>query len=247
MTYTGAWNKDFGEIISSGTISHLPNIFSSTSESNIYKLCLAFDHVIDRVNILQEHRNKGRSIEIPFDDNAIGEMIEELGKYFGLERIKGEPTDSFINRLSYHWGYFEGGGSSGSIKQTIYYFIGPEAFADSLDNTNAIIISNASGSGTQIYYWNRTPESKWGSGTTVYSYWSETEAQNVGFVIDIYLEYNDYTNLPQRHHYDYWTTTSGSYAEQSERNRIFLKKVIDSVKPLGKTYIIRFHGSTPPS
>jgi len=241
-----AWYKEFGEIVSSGTLRYLPQAFVSDDTTNAYKLAFAMDCAIDRINNRQEHRNRGRTVEIPFDDNALGESLDELGKYWGLERLADEPTDSFINRLTYHWGYFEGGGSSGSLKQTIYYFIGPEAFAESLDDTTAIVISDPYSSGAAVYYWNDVANSKWGSGATVYSYWLESYVDLYKFSIDIYLEYNDYVETPRRNHFDYWGQMSGSYVEQSERNRVMLKNIIDTAKPLGKTYTLTIHGSAPP-
>jgi len=243
----GAWYKDFGEIITSGTIKNLPQLFITDETSNAYKLTFALDCELDRISNSQKHRDKGRTVEVPFNDNAIGEFLDELGRYWGIERMSDEPTDSFINRLTYHWGYYEGGGSSGSLKQTIYYFIGPEAFADELENTNAIIISDPSSSGSEVYYWNDVTNSRWGSGTTIYSYWAEDMKNVYSFNIDIYLEYNDYVGKPQRKHFDYWGQMSGSYATQAERNRIILKKIIDIAKPLGKTYTLTIHGSAPPS
>jgi len=241
-----SWYKEFGEIISSGTISSLPQAFVSDESTNMYKLCYAIDCIIDSVNNRQLQREKGRTVEVPFDDNALGEFLDELGKYWGIERLSDEPTDSFINRLYYHWGYFGGGGSVDSLKQTIWYFIGPEAFSGTLATSNEVVISDPSQSGAQIYYWNDTANSKWGSGATIHSYWRSGEDNVYGFLIDIYLQYNDYENVPRRKHYDYWGATSGSYAEQAERNRIMLKKIIDTAKPLGKTYTLSIHGSAPP-
>lgn len=246
MSYQGVWNKEFGEIVSSGVTKSLPQAFVSDDTTNIYKVAYAIDVAMDKLANIQLHRDKGRTIETPYSDNAIGSWLDELGRYWGIERLSDEPTDSFINRLTYHWGQFEGGGSSGSLKQTIWYFIGPEAFSGTLETSNEIIISDPTQSGSQIYYWNDVVDSRWGSGATVYSYWRSGEDNLYGFNIDIYIQDNEYDTVPRRNHFDYWASTDEDYADQAERNRVLLKRIIDEVKPLGKTYNLAIHGTAPP-
>lgn len=219
-----AWNKDFGELVSSGVWKYLPQSFVSDEDSNIYTFMLSVLCAIDLAKVRQTIRQEERTIT-----NATEQALIDAAKYFGVYELPMEDMHSLALRAATSWGTFQGGGNKDSIKQVIHAFIGEDAFEAPWDITSRIVIDELSLSGT-VAYWN-DEVSKWGSSESGILYgavWNSRAGERYGVEITVKLVSGTSEGaIHDREFYQYW---------DQEEKKILLKQVIDEVRPLGVRY-----------
>lgn len=106
-----------------GFISQMYDIFIGGKETNVYQ----FAQTIDRLKLRFEddllQRIVNKKLEVDFD-YAKGFELNELGKNIGVKRFINDTHETFTNRIKGKFTNDDFGGTSGSIKNAIYYFIG---------------------------------------------------------------------------------------------------------------------------
>ena len=220
-----AWEKKFGQIVGSGPYSYLPSSYAKDEDSNMYRLLLAFMQSWDTEIAFQNIRDEEKEVI-----NAVGQVLEDAAKYWGITPFPAESTENLVTRADKYWAEFEGGGNEDSIKRALYYYVGEDAFTLEWDETPYIYITGPLSTSSGAY-WNNA-EAKWGADGVraeedQYSFWS-VDSDTSGFTIIVELPSGSASGAE----YD---ATQYQYWNQSEK-RLLLKEVVNLVKPLGIKY-----------
>ena len=186
---------------------------------------------VDRqvAGLLNEIRNFRMSKVIRVDDliSSSGEDLDNRAEMNGLSKVSAYLYDSFKQRIL-NWADTVSGGTHGSIKSEMFYFIGSGAFDPAYDILNGVQIQveipNSSATVWGTTAGSTSGDDTWGdelvTGTAL---WSDNNAiATEDFTVIITLKNGG--DDTDRDHYDFWAL---------DANRAQLQEIIAEIKPVG--------------
>jgi len=217
------FTTEFAWCIASGAISQMPEWFDREQDGGFYDYGQAFDRIAFR--LLKEIRNDRMLKVIRVNDlmSASGQDLLNIASTLGLEFFENYIYDAYKQRALV-WAQNVAGGIPKTIKRSLFYYIGSDAFPVSYnpDTGDRIIIEDIYiPSGTAV--WGTTAgdtpgDANWGDFN-----WGDEEAlTDENFKVSIY--FNNSGSSTDRSTYQYWNL---------DVNRASLQKIIDQVKAAG--------------
>lgn len=215
--------NEFAWAIASGAIAQMPTFIGREQDGGFYDYGQAFDRISFR--LLKEVRNKRLLKVIRVDDllSASGDDLLNTVQMLGLEFFENYIYDGFKQR-SLAWAKNVSGGVPLTIKRSLFYYIGSDAFPSEYDpdTGDKIIIEDIFlASGTAV--WGTSAgstdgEADWGA----FSWGTSEDISDENFKVSIY--FNKSGSSDDRSTYQYWNL---------DANRVSLQKIIDQVKAAG--------------
>lgn len=215
--------EEFAWSIASGAISNMAEFIDREQDGGFYDYGQAFDRVTFR--LLKEIRNNRLMKVIRVDDllSASGQDLLYIADTLGIEYFENYIYDAFKQRALI-WAQNVAGGIPRTIKRSLFYYIGADAFPVDYnpDTGDRIIIDDIFiPSGTAVWGTSAgfTPgEANWGEFN-----WGDIEAlTDENFKITIYFNLSGTST--DRSTYQYWNL---------DVNRASLQKIVDQVKTAG--------------
>lgn len=210
---------EFAWSIASGAIANMPEFFDREQDGGFYDYGQAFDRVAFR--LLKEIRNNRITKVIRVNDliSASGQDLLYLVETLGLEFFENYIYDAFKQRALV-WAQNVAGGIPRTIKRSLFYYIGEQAFPSEYDpdTGDRIIIEDIFiPSGTAL--WGTIAgDSEWGN----FNWGDQSVLTDENFKITIY--FNNSGSATDRSTYQYWNL---------DTNRASLQKIINQVKAAG--------------
>jgi len=192
-------------------------------DGGFYDYAQAFDRIAFR--LLKEIRNDRVMKVIRVDDllSASGQDLLYLAETLGIEFFENYIYNAFKQRALI-WAQNVAGGIPNTIKRSLFYYIGEDAFPDGYDpdTGDRIIIDDISiPAGTAV--WGTTAGSTGGEGIWGGFNWGDEDAiTDENFKVTVYFNLSGAST--DRSTYQYWNL---------DANRISLHKIIDQVKAAG--------------
>lgn len=211
--------EEFAWSIASGAIASMPDFFDREQEGGFYDYAQAFDRVAFR--LLKEIRNQRIMKVIRVNDliSASGQDLLYIAETLGLEFFENYIYDAFKQRALI-WAQNVAGGIPNTIKRSLFYYIGEDAFPVSYDpdTGDRILIEDVFiPSGTAL--WGTIAgDSEWGS----FNWGDQSVLTDENFRVTIY--FNNSGASTDRSTFQYWNL---------DANRASLQKIIDQVKAAG--------------
>jgi len=220
--------EEFAWAIASGAISQMPSFIGREQDAGFYDFAQAFDRISFR--LLKEVRNKRMLKVIRVDDllSNSGQDLLDLAETLGLEFLENYIYDAYKQRALI-WAQNVSGGIPNTIKRSLYYYIGEDAFPVDYDpdTGDRIIIEDIDlASGTAV--WGTSAGGTDGEGIWGGFNWGDADAiTDENFVVKIYFNLSGAST--DRSTFQYWNL---------DTNRSSIQKIIDQVKAAGMINVL---------
>ncbi len=218
------FQEEFFWSVTSGSVSQLPEFIGREQDAGVYDYFQAFDRIAFR--LLKEIRNERllKAIRVGDLESASGEDLVNLSKTIGLNLIENYIYDAFKQR-TLTWARNPEGGTAKTIKRSLFFYIGADAFPVDYDpdTGDRIVIEDiiSSASGTAV--WGTTAGSTpgdedWGA----FNWGDENQITDENFQVTVFFNLSG--SITDRSTFHYWSL---------DANRATLQSIIDEVKAAG--------------
>jgi len=226
---------EFAWSIASGAIAGMPTFIGREQDAGFYDYAQAFDRIAFR--LLKEIRSKRMLKVMRVNDiiSASGNDLVDIAETMGLSYFEGYIYNAY-KRRALSWAQNPSGGTPTTIKRSLFYYIGEEAFPDGYnpDTGDKIIIEDVYlPSGTAV--WGTTAGSTPDEGEWSDFVWGDSaNITDENFIISV--KFINSGSSTDRGTYQYWN---------EDANRTSLQKIIDQVKAAGLINTLIIIDDTP--